>query len=84
MANKKNRNRKEKVRIDIKHPGSLAKFGFSLHESIKKQKAALKKADRSDGKAEVDRKLGALEVLDKHRKNIEGKLKRLLKWNEDK
>ena len=84
MANKKNRNRKEKVRIDIKHPGSLAKFGFHLHESIKKQKAALKKADRADGKEEVDRKLRALEVLDKHRKNIEGRLKKILKWNEDK
>ena len=76
MANKKNRNRKEKVRIDIKHPGSLTKFGFHLHESIKKQKAALKKADRSDGRAKIDEKLSALEVLDKHRKNIEGRLKK--------
>ncbi len=84
MTNKKNRNRKEKVRIDIKHPGSLTKFGFDLHESIKKQKAALKKADKVDGKGEVDRKLGALEVLDKHRKNIEGRIKKILKWNEDK
>lgn len=84
MANKKNSNRKEKVSIDIKHPGSLTKFGFHLHESIKKQKEALKKADREDGKGEVDRKLGALEVLDKHRKNIEGRIKKILKWNEDK
>ena len=84
MANKKNRNRKEKVRIDIKHPGSLSKFGFHLHESIKKQKAALNKADRRDGRAKIDEKLSALEVLDKHRKNIEGRLKKLLKWNEDK
>ena len=84
MANKKNRNRKEKVRIDIKHPGSLTKFGFHLHESLKQQKEALKKADRAEGKGEVDRKLGALEVLDKHRKNIEGRIKKILKWNEDK
>lgn len=84
MANKKNSNRKEKVRIDIKHPGSLTKFGFHLHESIKKQKAALKKADKADGRAKVDEKLSALEVLDKHRKNIEGRIKKILKWNEDK
>jgi hypothetical protein len=84
MVKKTNKKNKEKVRIDIKHPGSLKKFGFHLHESIKKQKAALRKADRADGRAKVDEKLSALEVLDKHRKNIEGRLKKILKWNEDK
>ena len=82
IAKLKEQNRQLKRQIRIKHPGSLSKFGFNLHESVRREKEAISRADEKYGKAETDRKLAALEVLDKHRRTIQEKLKKVLKWNE--
>lgn len=82
IAKLKEQNRQLKRQIRISHPGSLKDLGFNLHESVQKEKEAIARADRAYGKAETDRKLAALEVLDKHRRTIQEKLKKVLKWNE--
>lgn len=64
------------------HPGSLERFGFNLHESVTREKAAIERADQEYGRPETDRKLAALEVLDKHRRTIQDKIRKILKWNE--
>ncbi len=83
IAKLKAENKYLRQQIRISHPGSLSKFGFSLHESIVKQKHALERADAEYGRAETDRKLAALEVLDKHRRHLERRIKELLRWNEE-
>ena len=82
IAKLKEQNRQLKRQIRISHPGSLKDLGFNLHESIAREKQAILKADERYGRAETDRKLSALEVLDKHRRTIQDKLKKILKWNE--
>ena len=59
-----------KTRIRVKHKGSLSKYGFKLSGSKSKQKKAIKRADKHYGKAEVDRKLAALETFNKHQRVI--------------
>lgn len=82
IAKLKEQNRQLRKQIRVDHPGSLAKLGFNLHESITREKASIRKADDTYGKAETDRKLAALEVLDKHRRTIQDKIKKVLRWNE--
>ncbi len=83
IAKLKAENKYLKQQIRISHPGSLSKFGFNLHESIAKQKQSLERADDRYGMTETDRKLAALEVLDKHRKHLESRIKEILRWNEE-
>ena len=83
IAKLKEQNRQLRSQVKISHPGSLKDLGFNLHESIGSEQKATKRADRKYGRAETDRKLGALEVLDKHRKTIQDKIRKVLKWNED-
>ena len=82
IAKLKEQNRQLRRQIRISHPGSLKDLGFNLHESIGREKAAIERADEKYGRPETDRKLAALEVLDKHRRTIQEKLKKVLKWNE--
>ena len=83
IAKLKEQNRQLRSQVKISHPGSLKDLGFNLHESIGSEQKAIKRADRKYGRAETDRKLGALEVLDKHRKTIQDKIRKVLKWNEE-
>jgi len=70
------------LRNAVKHPGSLRGLGFSEKEPLKKQKNAIRKADKKYGKAETDRKLGFLEAVTHRYPKINERIKSILKWNE--
>ena len=70
-----------KNRIKIKHKGSLNKYGFKLNEPETEQKEALKKADKAYGSGEVDKKLPAIEVFNKHRPEKRKRIRRLIEAN---
>ena len=65
----------------IRHKGSLSKYGFSLHAPEKEQMKAIHKADRAYGKGEVDKKLAALEVFNKHRPRERKRIRSLIERN---
>jgi hypothetical protein len=73
---------RRKQSIRIKHPGSLSKFGFNEKESERKEKQAIRKADKAYGVKETDLKLVALETFNKHKDKIFKKMRSLIKWNE--
>ena len=66
--------KREKVRIRIKHPGSLKKFGYSLSKPEKKRKKALKRAEKRYGKDETIKKLTGLKTLDRRKPREERKI----------
>ncbi len=68
-------------RIQIRHPGSLERYGFSLSESEKEQMRAIRKADRKYGKGETNRKLAALESFNRHKPQKRKRLKSLIRKN---
>lgn len=72
--------RKQSIRIN--HPRSLSKFGFNEKESERKEKQAIRKADKAYGVRETDLKLAALETFNKHKDKIFKKMGSLIKWNE--
>ena len=63
---KKNGKQKEEI---IRHPGSLKKFGYELHESPALRRSALRKAGKEYGKTKLKEKLRGLKVLMKTRGN---------------
>ncbi len=88
MVSKKNRKGKHEKKAweknAVKHPGSLLDVGFNEHESEKKQKQAIKRADKKYGRKETDLKLGFLKAVTKRYPKIHEKIKSVLKWNEKK
>jgi hypothetical protein len=54
-----------KVRIKLKHEGSLTRLGYREHEPAKTRRRALGKAVRSFGYRKTSEKLTALQVLNK-------------------
>ena len=70
-------------KIRIKHKGSLKRYGFKLSGSKKTQMKAIRKADRHYSKAEVDRKLAALEAFNKHHPEKRKRVKALIKSNQE-
>ena len=69
------------AKIRIRHKGSLSKYGFSLHTPEKEQMKAIHKADKQYGKGEVDKKLAALEVFNKHRPRERKHIRELIHRN---
>ena len=65
----------------MKHKGSLTRYGFKLDEPLNKQLDALNKADKAYGSGEVDKKLAALEVYNKHRPEKRKRIRRLIEAN---
>ena len=74
-------NKRIKRKVKISHPGSLKKFGFKLNGSKKTQMKAIRKADRTYGKGETDRKLAALETFNKSNPAKRKRLQNLIRRN---
>lgn len=69
-------------KVRIKHPGSLRKYGYNLHESESARRRALARADRRYRPGKVDQKLDALNRFNSHHSTNRKKVKQDLKWNE--
>ena len=69
-------------RVKVKHPGSLRRYGYNLHESDSARRTALAKADRRYGPGKVDQKLDALNRFNSHHPTNKEKVRQDLIWNE--
>lgn len=68
-------------KVEIRHPGSLKKYGFSENESERSQMKSIRRADREYGRAEVNRKLAALETFNKRNPWKRKRVKNLIRKN---
>ena len=74
-------NKRIRKKVKISHPGSLKKYGFKLNESEQSQEKSIRKADRTYGKGETDRKLAALETFNRNNPAKRKRLQKLIKNN---
>nr|WP_276976743.1 hypothetical protein [Ferrimicrobium acidiphilum] len=69
-------------KVKVRHPGSLRRYGYNLHESQPARRRALAKADRRYGRGKVDQKLDALNRFNSHHSTNREKVRQDLIWNE--
>ena len=69
-------------KVKVRHPGSLRRYGYNLHESESARRRALAKADRRYGPGKVDQKLDALNRFNSHHSGNRKKIREDLEWNE--
>ena len=74
-------NKRIRKKVKISHPGSLKKYGFKLNGSKQSQEKSIRKADRSYGKGETDRKLAALETFNRNNPVKRKRLQSLIRRN---
>lgn len=72
---------KPKVRIKVKHPGSLDKYGYSLGKSDLSRHRALNKAVIAYGRTKTLRKVNLLYVYNKNKHpKIAAKARKDVRW----
>ena len=69
-------------KVKVRHPGSLRRYGYNLHESESARRRALAKADRRYGPGKVDQKLDALNRFNSHHPANREKVRQDLRFNE--